>query len=122
MDIVDKVAEQRIVEAIERGELDDLPGAGEPLCLEDNSMVPAELRAAYRVLKNAGFIPVEIGVRKDIASLQGLIMQTDDDVTARRAARRLSMLLLQLEGRDGANLRNEDVYYQKIIDSFSNRA
>lgn len=39
MTIVDIIAEKRIREAAERGELDDLPGKGEPLELEDLSMV-----------------------------------------------------------------------------------
>ncbi len=122
MDIVDKIAEQRITEALERGDLDNLPGSGKPIQLDDDSMVPAELRAAYRILKNAGFVPPQVALRKDIASLQGLIMQTEDEAQARRAARRLSMLMLRLEGRDGINLRSEHAYYQKIVDSFNDNA
>lgn len=121
MDIIDKIAERHIVEAIERGELEDLPGSGKPLKLDDDSMVPTELRAAYRILKNAGFVPPQVAIRKDIASLQGLIMQTEDEAEARRAARRLSMLMLRLESRDGSNLRHEQAYYDKIVDSFNSR-
>jgi hypothetical protein len=53
------IAEQKIREAIERGELDDLPGQGRPLDLTDDRLVPEELRMAYRLLKNAGFVPPE---------------------------------------------------------------
>jgi hypothetical protein len=49
------IAERKIKEAIERGEFDDLPGAGRPLDLDDlDPSLPEELRLAYRVLKNAG--------------------------------------------------------------------
>ena len=49
------LAERRIEEAIERGEFDDLPGAGKPLDLDDlDPLLPEELRMAYRILKNAG--------------------------------------------------------------------
>jgi hypothetical protein len=48
------LAEKKIAEAVERGELDDLPGAGRPLELEDDALVPEELRMANRVLRNAG--------------------------------------------------------------------
>lgn len=49
------LAERRIEEAIERGEFDDLPGAGQPLDLDDlDPLLPEELRMAYRILKNAG--------------------------------------------------------------------
>lgn len=56
----DLLAERRIAEAIARGELDDLPGAGRPLDLDDDPLVPEELRAAYRILKNAGIAPPEV--------------------------------------------------------------
>lgn len=42
----DAMAEQKIAEAIKKGELDNLPGAGSPLLLDDDSDVPAELRMA----------------------------------------------------------------------------
>jgi hypothetical protein len=38
------IAEQKIREAIERGELDHLPGQGRPLDLTDDRLVPEELR------------------------------------------------------------------------------
>ena len=56
----DLLAERRVAEAIARGELDDLPGAGRPLDLDDDALVPEELRAAYRILKNAGIAPPEV--------------------------------------------------------------
>ena len=53
----DLIAEQKIAEAIARGELDNLPGAGRPLNLDDDALIPEELRLAYRILKNAGYVP-----------------------------------------------------------------
>jgi hypothetical protein len=43
------IAEQRIAEAIERGELTDLP-AGRPLDLGEDPLAPQDLRLAYRIL------------------------------------------------------------------------
>jgi hypothetical protein len=60
MNPIDQIAETRIREAIERGELSGLPGEGRPLQLDDDSAIPEELRAAYRILKNAGFLPPEL--------------------------------------------------------------
>ena len=54
------LAERKIAEAVSRGEFDALPGAGRPLDLEDDALVPEELRMAYRILKNAGFTPKEV--------------------------------------------------------------
>jgi hypothetical protein len=54
--MLELLVERRIEEAISRGELDDLPGAGRPLELDDiDPLLPEELRLAYRILKNAGF-------------------------------------------------------------------
>jgi hypothetical protein len=58
--MLDFLAERRVAEAVLRGELDDLPGAGRPLDLEDDALVPEELRAANRILKNAGIAPPEV--------------------------------------------------------------
>ena len=46
------LAEERIREAQKNGAFDNLPGKGKPLVLEDFSLVPADLRLAYYVLKN----------------------------------------------------------------------
>ena len=47
------IAEQKIAEAVSQGELEDLPGAGRPLDLDEDALVPEELRMAHRILKNA---------------------------------------------------------------------
>ena len=60
MMLIDQIAERHIQQAIERGEFDDLPGAGRPLGLEDDALVPEELRAGYRLLRNAGYLPPEL--------------------------------------------------------------
>ena len=58
--MLDFLAEKKLAEAVSRGELDDLPGAGKPLQLDDDPLVPEDLRLAYRILKNAGFVPQEV--------------------------------------------------------------
>jgi hypothetical protein len=40
------LAERKIAEAQARGEFDHLPGAGQPLALDDDALVPEELRRA----------------------------------------------------------------------------
>ncbi|MGH8119134.1 MAG: DnaJ family domain-containing protein [Gammaproteobacteria bacterium] len=74
MQLFDYLAEQAIFAAMERGAFDHLPGAGNPLPWEDDSMVPEELRVDYRVLKNSGFIPPEAGLRKEIGTLAAEIV------------------------------------------------
>jgi hypothetical protein len=73
-DTIAKIAEQKILEAIENGELDNLPGKGKPLNLDDLRDIPPELRLEYKVLKNAGLLPEEVTVRKEIAVLEELLL------------------------------------------------
>lgn len=57
MYIFEIIAENKIREAILRGELENLPGQGKPLNIGDLSHVPEELRAGYIVLKTLAFCP-----------------------------------------------------------------
>ena len=101
--MLDFIAEQRIAEAIARGELDNLPGEGRPLELDDDSLVPEELRLAYRILKNAGFVPPEVETLNEIAALERLV--TKDA----KAVRKLALLKARIEAR----------YYEKALSAFS---
>jgi len=96
MDAIAGIAEERIREAMNRGEFDNLPGAGKPLSLEDDSLLPSELRVAYKVLKNAGCIPPELELRKEIITLKSLLAAIEDDGERRRKARELDAKLLRL--------------------------
>ncbi|GIX48935.1 MAG: DUF1992 domain-containing protein [Candidatus Tectimicrobiota bacterium] len=81
MDIFAKIAEQKIREAMERGEFDNLPFHGIPVIPEDLSSVPEDLRMAYRLLKNAGVLPEELQLRKEILTLQDLLNACYDEET-----------------------------------------
>jgi hypothetical protein len=97
--LFDWVAEQKIAEALERGEFDDLPGAGMPLALDDDALVPEDLRLAYRILKNAGFVPPEVEARREIAELERLLYEDASlNAAARsRAAKKLALLRTRVE-------------------------
>lgn len=69
-DAIYKIAERKIQEAIENGELDHLPGRGKPLKLDADEHVPEEMRAVYKIMKNAGVLPEEIDLQKTITMLQ----------------------------------------------------
>lgn len=53
MHALELIAENRIAEAVARGELQGLPGEGLPLDLTEDPLVPEEMKMAKRVLKNA---------------------------------------------------------------------
>lgn len=103
MNIIDHLAEQHIQQAIERGELDDLQGTGHPLQLDDDSMIPPELRAAYRILKNSGFLPPELELHREIHAAEELLLRIDDPDDHCRALARLQVLRTRLEAARGGN-------------------
>ena len=74
----ERVAEQKIAQAIEHGELVNLKGKGKPIDLDDDIHVPKELRIAFRILKNAGVSPTEIQVLKEINKLKKELKLTED--------------------------------------------
>lgn len=93
MYIFELIAEQRIREAIERGEFDNLPGMGKPLPRDELDTISPDIRMAYKIMKNAGIIPEEVELRKDIYSLQQLINACCDD------DKRLEGLVKQLNAK-----------------------
>lgn len=61
-----RLAESRIEEALEAGELDNLPGAGKPLPpLEGPDGVEA---FGYRMMARLGALPLEVLLKKEIAA------------------------------------------------------
>jgi ABC-type uncharacterized transport system ATPase subunit len=93
MDIVDQIVERRIAEAIERGEFLGLPGEGRPLELDDDRLVPEELRVAYRLLKNSGYLPEELRLFAEIRSAEQLLMHARGEEERVAASARLRVLL-----------------------------
>ena len=94
----DFIAERHILEAIARGDFDDLPGAGRPLVLDDDPLVPQETRAAHRILKNAGLVPLEVLERGEIARLEAALPALPAPERARVLAK-LALLRTRLEPR-----------------------
>jgi hypothetical protein len=117
MNLLDQIAETRIQEAIERGELSDLHGAGKPLKLDDDSAIPEELRVAYRILKNASFLPPELQLRKEVREVEQLLHQLPESERSRARAR-LELLQLRLAAnrRQPINLLLEDHYRQRLLE------
>ena len=70
MDLLQKIAEGKINEAIEAGELDNLPCAGQKIDLKEYFSMPPHRRAAFQLLKNANIIPAEVSILKEINQLE----------------------------------------------------
>jgi DnaJ-like protein len=115
MQTLDAIAERRIREAQERGEFDNLPGAGAPLALDDDALVPEDLRAAYRILKNSGFLPLELQVYGEIREVEQLLQRVTDDGGRARLTSRINFLLgRSAAGRRHGDLRVDEQYFERI--------
>ncbi len=111
------LAERKIREAMDRGEFANLPGAGKPLRLEDDSMVPEDLRLAYKILKNAGCIPPELELRREIITLRDLLRTVEGGEGRRDAIRELNYRILKLGvmGKRMVNLDEFPEYRERIL-------
>lgn len=104
--MLDFLVEQKLQEAVSRGELANLPGEGRPLELDDDPLIPEDLRLAYRILKNAGFVPPEVEQLNEIVQLENLVARGDIDAQAHsRALRKLALLKTRIESG----------YYEKAL-------
>jgi len=63
------LVEEQIRKAQQRGDFDNLAGAGKPLDLEENPFEPVEMRMAFKILKENDFAPywIELGKEIDVA-------------------------------------------------------
>ena len=113
-----RLAEERIRDAIQRGEFDNLPGRGKPLILEDDRHIPEDLRLAYKVLKNAGCLPPELELKKEIAKAEELLSSMEDEGEKYRQLQKLNFLIMKLnETRRGSvQWEEKQLYYEKIVD------
>ncbi len=120
MDILAKIAEQKIREAIERGELDNLAYHGVPITPEDLSGVPESLRMGYKIMKNAGVLPPEMQLKKDMVSLQDLLAACEDDYEKKQLQKKLSTKMMQFNmmmerrGKSAAFSRYQDQIVQRF--------
>lgn len=117
--LLDAWAEQRITEATARGEFDNLPGAGAPLPPEDNELVPEELRAAYRILKNAGCLPSELLVCAELREIESLLARAGTGEERRNLLARMNFLLSRRAG-ETRNLRVDEDYFVRVAERLGN--
>ena len=120
MEFLHKIAERRILEAMENGEFDNLEGKGKPLNFDNETFIPEDLRIVYKILKNAGCIPPELEIRNEIINLCALLNTIDDDKERLRRIRELNFKLLKLNLTRKKPLNFEDFpeYDGKLIDKF----
>jgi Domain of unknown function (DUF1992) len=120
---LERIAEQRILEAQRAGAFDNLPGKGKPLELEDLSWVPEDLRIGYHILKNAHVLPPEVELLKDIHTLEDLIKHVEDENERRALAKSIQWKMIRLDmlKRRSLNLHTVRSYSKKLVAKFQSR-
>ncbi len=64
------IVEAKIRQAMSEGQFDNLDGQGKKLDMKGYFDAPEHLRVGYHFLKNAGFVPEEVRLSKEIEALK----------------------------------------------------
>ena len=80
----EKIAQQKIQKAIDAGEFDNLPNAGEKLDLDSYFALPPHLRMAYSVLKSANCVPQEVELLNEVARAEAAVAAADGQQRSQR--------------------------------------
>lgn len=119
LSIIQTIAERKIQQAMADGTIPDLSHwKNKPLPPDDMAHVPEDLRMAYRLLKNGGYVPEEVAMQKEINRLEQLLVNCADEREKIRQLRRISCLRTKLENRLGRSMElGEDTpYYDRVVD------
>lgn len=96
-----KLAEDHIGRAIaeseKSGELRSAPSFGKPLAFGDGyDETPAELRMGYKILKDAGVVPPEVELMRQIEALSQSLLGLPDGEALRAGRQRIADMRQQL--------------------------
>ena len=124
MESIAFIAEQKILKALQEGNLSSPEWKNRRVPLHDDRFVPSELKMAYKILKNSGYLPPEIEERKEVQRLEEMIAKTEDEHTRLQQMRKLSVLLMKIDAKRGScsNIAHQDEYYRKVVERVSVRS
>ena len=121
MDSIAFIAEQKIAEAMRERDLNSPKWKNKPLPLEDDRFVPDDLKMAYKILKNSGYLPPEIEERKEVKRLEDLIAKTEDEHERLKQMKKLNVLLMKIDAKRpfSSNISRQNDYYRKVVERIS---
>jgi hypothetical protein len=88
----ESLIEIRIKQAMAEGQFDDLEGKGKPQDMEQYHDAPEHLRVGYHVMKNAGFLPEEVRLSKEIQETREKLAQAESREEKSKLNKQLSDL------------------------------
>jgi len=115
------IAERRIEEAVREGKLEVPSWRNRPLPLDSDSFVPEDLKMAYKMLKNAGYLPPEVELRKEIDKIEDLISATEDEHTRVKQLKKLNFLAMKLDSIRSrpATITSDSDYLRKVTEKIT---
>ncbi|WP_415517767.1 MAG: DnaJ family domain-containing protein [Desulfovibrio aminophilus] len=118
---IERLAEEAIQKHMREGGFENLEGKGRPLPEEDLSMIPEDLRMAYRILKNAGCLPPELERAREIDTALDLLKAMPDERERYRQIRRVNFMIRDLNMRRGRPVAFEraEHYHDRIVERLS---
>ncbi len=117
----EKIVEERIKRAQKKGCFNNLCGKGKRLKLENDRHVPEEMRLAFKILKNAGFVPPEIELKKEIHQTKDLLAGVKDVAEKHRMIKKLNFLVMKLNATRNSSIHFEmpQHYFSKVVNHMS---
>ena len=103
--VFQKDVDEKIKEAIARGEFDNLPGKGMPLDLDAYFAAPEHLRIGYSILKSADIIPEEMELLRQIQEQKKSLESSKAAVEQKALRQQLSEKLTNFNMRMEHNKR-----------------
>lgn len=118
-----RIAEQKIEQYLKEGRGHDLSHwKNKPLPLKDDmANVPAHLRMAYRILRNAGYVPEEVALQKEIVRIEDMLAKCSDEQVKIKQMNKLEFLRVKLDSKMGKKLQVDvdSPYYTKLVENVS---
>ncbi len=116
----EKIVEERIRKAQQKGEFNNLAGSGKPIALEDDQHVSEDLRLAHKILKNADCLPPEIELKKEIERTEELLDGMEDTAEKYRTLKKLNFLIMKLNHISNRSIDFEvpQQYSARLVERF----
>jgi hypothetical protein len=92
-----KAVEEMIRAAQERGEFDHLKGRGKPLDHSEYFSQPEDQRLANHLLRNAGFVPEQVELQREIGELGERFKASTDEAERARLLREIEWRRIKID-------------------------
>ncbi len=124
--IIQTIAERRIQQAMDEGSLPDLSHWKNRPLPQDEALdkVAPDLRLAFKLLKNAGYIPEGLALHQEIRHTEDLLKHSTDEREKLHHLRRISVLRTKMEMCHGRriHLEEDSPYFERVVEQLSTPA